>query len=132
MGDPNPGEEIFNKFTSMTPAQLSKIPFEEPYIGLRKIEVIGNLWNSFKRRHDERHLEDKHLWYPRPTHTAYELRRGEPPPDKRRPAHLRGLDLRVSLKDFLRKMNHSLYTQEYFGSRPSTEVRRDLLRLING
>lgn len=132
MADLTPSKVILDDFTGLSKSQLAALPFREPYIGLRKIEILGVLWENTRKKLDERHFRDKHLWYPRPSHSVYELRDGPPPPDRRRPEHLRGLDLRISLRDFLRKINASLYTREYFQNATPAEVRTDLLKLING
>jgi hypothetical protein len=46
---------------------------------------------------EERRPKVRHLWFPRASVSAYELREGNPPADSERPLHLRGKRLEVDV-----------------------------------
>lgn len=67
--------------------------------GIRE-RVYGNLIVSMLKS-GMKSWPVSHLWFPRDTVNAYELRSGNPPSDSDRPKHMRGYNLVVHIQDYV-------------------------------
>ena len=54
------------------------------------------------------HLQPRYIWFPEARASRVEVRNGLPPPDKRRPSWLKGLDLRLDLLDWPQRIRGML------------------------
>lgn len=81
--------------------QIRRVSNARPLdIDLVRMRVMRACLSTEKQRVADGHAPDygpRYVWFPDDNIDIYELHRGNPPPDSRRPKHLRGIDLWVDL-----------------------------------
>jgi hypothetical protein len=84
------------------PGPGERAPVRQWFVDVVKMRVIATLVNravdDFNAGIDP-DISVKHLWFETNNVNAYELRKGNPPPRKERPRHLRDIDLVVDIQD---------------------------------
>ena len=84
------------------PGPGERAPVRQWFVDVVKMRVISTLINRAIDEYNagfEPDVAPCHLWFPVNNANEYMLRRGNPPPRKERPRHLRDIDLTVDITD---------------------------------
>jgi len=90
------------------------VPLNQWQVDLVRLRAMQSVIHAESRK-AKPDLSVRHLWFPRNNVNEYALRRGNPPSDRERPVHLKGLRLEIDvfewparLKDELEARGHVL------------------------